>query len=185
LLGQLVSLVRNGEQVRMSKRTGDMITLEEVIEEIGSDAVRYFMIEKSPDTHVEFDLDLAKKQSSENPVFYIQYAHARICSVLKKLGVSEPSDTAITEMDQNERILIFHMLQLPDVIQESAAAYAPHKVATYTLRLARLFHHFYETCPVMKAEKEVQEKRLAIIFQVREALKICLNILGVSAPESM
>ncbi|MFT5170732.1 MAG: arginyl-tRNA synthetase [Candidatus Marinamargulisbacteria bacterium] len=189
LIGQLVSLSRDGQPVRMSKRTGEIITLDEVIEEIGIDATRFFLVQKSPDTHVDFDLDLAKKKSAENPVYYIQYAHARICSILRKLElpVTPASDSRLPagDLDPKERQLLFHCLQLNDEMWNAATLLLPHKLAAYTFQLARFFHHFYEACPIVKAESDVQARRLAILYQVKSTLQICLDLLGLSAPESM
>jgi arginyl-tRNA synthetase len=185
LIGQLVSLMRNNEPVRMSKRTGEMISLDEVVEEIGVDATRYFLLEKSADTHIEFDLELAKKKSNENPVFYVQYAHARICSIFNKLGVEKPSKVNITDLEQAEKELVLACLKVYDEIWDAARYYAPYKLVSYTYNLARAFHHFYEKCPIAKASEAEQAKRLVIIGQTKRVLAFCLEILGITSPTSM
>lgn len=190
VIGQLVSLKRDGQPVRMSKRTGEMITLDEVVEEIGADATRYFLIHKGQDTPLDFDLDLAKKKSSENPVFYIQYAHARLCTVLAKLGDASADDTTPVSLDDRalepkERALFLYGLQLYDELWLASQNLNPAKVAHYAFDLAKHFHHFYEACPVMKAEPSVQAQRRVMLIQTRFILQTCLDILGISAPESM
>ncbi|MFC1754936.1 arginine--tRNA ligase [Thermoproteota archaeon] len=202
MLGQLVSLTRAGEPVKMSKRSGELITLDEVIDEIGSDAVRFFLINKSPDTHIEFDLELAKKKSNENPVYYIQYAHARICSILKKLkeeGILKQdhrltlsktdklldSDISNLKLTQTERSLLRHSIMLYDEILDCAKSLSPHKLTHYMITLAKLFHLFYEHCPILKAEKDVQIKRIVILKQLKKILALCLRLLGISAPQRM
>lgn len=186
MIGQLVSLKRNGQPVRMSKRTGEMITFEEVINEIGPDAVRYFLIEKSPDTHVDFDMDLAVKKSLENPVYYIQYAHARICSILKKSDSIEVPDS-ISDLDLNdvERATILHCSRVYDVCWDAAQSLAPYRLTHYLFQLAKQFHSFYENCPILSATPTDQKKRLFILTQVKKTLIYVLNILNISAPESM
>lgn len=183
LLGQLVNLYRNGEPVRMSKRTGDMISLEEVVEEIGSDASRYFLIEKNPDSPIDFDLEVAKKTTFENPVYYIQYAHARICSILAKVPFVLTETPA--SFSESERTLILTCLHLEDELLEAAQAQAPYRIAHYTLELAKAFHAFYEKCPILKAPPAEQAQRLRIIKLTQKTLQICLTILGISAPEKM
>lgn len=193
IIGQLVSLFRNGEPVRMSKRTGQMISLEEVMDEIGVDATRFFLIHKNSDTHLDFDLDLAKKQSSENPVYYIQYAHARICSILEKvpqaIDLNPESINSILQnddgFDRYERRLILQILQLPDEIYEAAINCAPYRITHYALELARIFHVFYEHCSILKVQGIVQQKRLMILKNTQMGLQCCLSILRISAPTKM
>ena len=161
VLGQLVNLFRDGEAVRMSKRTGEMITLAEVIDEIGVDATRYYLIEKSHDTTIDFDLELAKKKSSENPVYYIQYAHARMNSILNKINITVNKDTIKTNsLERAERDLIVLTNNIHNVIQEATNKLSPYKLAYYLTQLARSFHYFYETCPIMKSEKDIKKKEL-------------------------
>jgi len=186
VIGQLVSLLRGGEPVRMSKRTGDMITLEEVIDEIGVDATRFFLVQKSPDSHVEFDLEVAKARSSDNPVFYVQYAHARLSTLLAKSGVTIPTEANwVGELHPAERDIIIKSLTLYDVIWESASKLAPHVLAQYAYDLSKTFHAFYESCPILKSEADVLNQRLLIVHRVRFVLAKCLGLLGISAPDSM
>lgn len=193
IIGQLVSLFRDGEQVRMSKRTGDMITLEDVISEIGADATRFFLIHKSADTHLDFDLGVASAQNSDNPVYYVQYGHARICSLLTKieseLGIvpSDLSELVLAEsLHANEQQLAMHILRLPQEILSAATQLKPHVVANYVLELGRYFHSFYESCPIMTCEdKATQHWRIVLAYQTRRAMRYCFSILGISAPEKM
>ncbi len=187
MIGQLVNLFRGGEPVRMSKRTGDMITLQEVIDEIGTDAARYFLIEKSPDSHVEFDLAVAVQASSENPVYYIQYAHARLCNVLAKLadqGTPE-AQSGLPQLGPDEAALIWQCLKWSDAIWEAAQNLAPHQMAHYAWGLAKKVQLFYERCPVLKASPAEQHQRLEIIKHAKETLRKSLDVLGMSAPEKM
>jgi arginyl-tRNA synthetase len=186
VIGQLVNLVRDGEPVRMSKRSGNMVTLKDVVDEIGPDATRFFLVQKSADTHIEFDLELAKKKSSENPVFYVQYAHARLCSVLKKAGeASVPSYTSISCLEEKEKELLLTLCKFYDVMWDAALSLQPYKMAQFAFDLARAFHHFYEACPVLKVEGPLQEQRLALCVLTKDILAQSLTLLGVSAPESM
>jgi arginyl-tRNA synthetase len=183
LLGQLVSLFRNGEPVRMSKRTGDMVSLSEVVEEVGSDAVRYYLAAKGFDSHVDFDMAQAKEKSSENPVFYVQYAHARLCGILRKAETKTTESPLLGELHEKERALILHMAQYGDALSEAAQHFAPHKFVQYTFDLARASHHMYEACPILGNPMEAQ--RLVLIRKTRDVLAQCLAILGISSPDAM
>lgn len=185
IIGQLVNLLRDGEPVRMSKRTGEMISLEEVIDEIGADATRYFLVSKSSDTHVEFDLELAKKKSAENPVYYIQYAHARICTLLLKVGEVSRNNDDLGSFQPEERLLLSKLIQFYDEVESSAFQYAPYKLAQYAYDLSKLFHSFYEACPISSASDSEKYKRVLIVNAVKLTLVQCLTLLGISAPESM
>lgn len=185
IIGQLVNLLRDGEPVRMSKRTGDMISLEEVIDDIGVDATRYFLVSKSSDTHIEFDLELAKKKSAENPVYYIQYAHARICTLLLKVGNIDSNNTTLDAFLPEERILLCKLIQFYDEVELAAVQYAPYKLAQYAYDLSKLFHSFYEACPVASASDSEKYKRYLIVNFVQSTLVQCLTLLGISAPDSM
>jgi len=183
LLGQLVALFRNGEPVRMSKRTGDMVSLSEVVEEVGSDAVRYYLAAKGFDSHIDFDLAQAKEKSSENPVYYVQYAHARLCGILRKAEETPDTSPLLGDLHEKERLLILHMAQYGDALTESAVYFAPHKFVQYTFDLARASHHMYEACPILGNAMEAQ--RLVLITKTRDVLAKCLSILGISAPDAM
>lgn len=192
LLLQMVSLFRNGELVKMSKRTGQAITLNELIEEVGTDAARYFFIMRSLDTQLDFDLDLAKSHSNENPVYYIQYANARIFSIYKQ--VAENGDVfdmtwKNTKWDklkeERELALIKKMAAYPEEIRKAAADRAPHRIAHFVYEMAGLFHAFYNNCHIIQADKELEEARLALVTAVQITIANCLAVLGISAPETM
>ena len=192
LLLQMVSLFRDGKPVKMSKRTGQAITLNELIEEVGTDAARYFFIMRSLDTQLDFDLDLAKSHSNENPVYYIQYAHARIYSIYrqaKEAGVNLDMDWSDvhwdTLKDDQELELIKKMAAFPEEVQRAARERAPHRIAHYVYELAGLFHTFYNHCRIIKEDKELEKARLALVTAVRITIANSLAILGVSAPEKM
>ena len=192
LLLQMVSLFRNGELVKMSKRTGQAITLNELIEEVGTDAARYFFIMRSLDTQLDFDLDLAKSHSNENPVYYIQYANARIFSIYKQ--VAENGDVfdmtwKNTKWDklkeERELALIKKMAAYPEEIRKAAAERAPHRIAHFVYEMAGLFHAFYNNCHIIQTDKELEEARLALVTAVQITIANCLAVLGISAPETM
>ena len=192
LLLQMVSLFRNGELVKMSKRTGQAITLNELIEEVGTDAARYFFIMRSLDTQLDFDLDLAKSHSNENPVYYIQYANARIFSIYKQ--VAENGDVfdmtwKNTKWDklkeERELALIKKMATYPEEIRKAAADRAPHRIAHFVYEMAGLFHAFYNNCHIIQSDKELEEARLALVTAVQITIANCLAVLGISAPETM
>lgn len=188
ILMQLVRLFRGGEIVRMSKRTGQYITLSELVEEVGKDAARYFFVMRNPDSHLEFDLDLAKQESSNNPVYYVQYAHARICSILKATGLETPDAKKIdlTLLKEPEELeLIRKIADLPDEIAQAAKALEPHRMARYAHDLASIFHSFYNSCRVLTDEEELKNARLILVQATGIALKNVLNLLGVNALERM
>ena len=192
LLLQMVSLFRNGELVKMSKRTGQAITLNELIEEVGTDAARYFFIMRSLDTQLDFDLDLAKSHSNENPVYYIQYANARIFSIYKQ--IAENGDVfdmtwKNTKWDklkeERELALIKKMAAYPEEIRKAAADRAPHRIAHFVYEMAGHFHAFYNNCHIIQSDKELEEARLALVTAVQITIANCLAVLGISAPETM
>ena len=189
LLLQMVALYRDGELVKMSKRTGQSVTLNELIEEVGTDAARYFFLMRSLDSQLDFDLDLAKKKSNDNPVYYIQYAHARICSIFRqaeearlKLG-DKPQVERLTE--DAEIALIKKIEEYPEVIERAARDYAPQQIARYSYDLAALFHSFYNKCRIMGVDEALGEARLALVKVTAHVIRHSLGILGVSAPEHM
>lgn len=191
IIGQLVNLLRDGQPVRMSKRTGEMVTLDELIEEVGKDAVRYLFLMRSPDSQMDFDIEIAKKQSSDNPVFYIQYAHARICSVLKfaeKQGIelNKTAEVNLRLLDTEEELdLIRKISEFDEVIQRCAVARAPHLLPKYAQELAGVFHVFYTQCRVVGEEESLSAARMVLIDCTRIVLHNVLAVCGVSAPESM
>jgi arginyl-tRNA synthetase len=189
IIYQLVTLKRGGEIVRLSKRTGDTISLREVLDEVGADAMRYFLLSRSADSQMEFDIDLAKEQSDENPVYYIQYAHARICSILRHAGeLSAASGDVALLTHPAELELMRAMLRLPEVVRLAAEQLAPHHLTYYAYELAAAFHSFYRDCRVVSAEAEDQAltlARLKLVAAARLALARTLGIMGMSAPEVM
>lgn len=192
LLLQMVSLFRDGKPVKMSKRTGQAITLNELIEEVGTDAARYFFIMRSLDTQLDFDLDLAKSHSNENPVYYIQYAHARIYSIYrqaKEAGANLSMDWSDVKWDtltnEYELELIKKMAAFPEEVQRSARERAPHRIAHFVHELAGMFHTFYNHCRIIQEDKDLEKARLALVTAVRITIANSLAILGVSAPEKM
>ena len=168
----------------MSKRSGEMITLKEVLDDIGSDAIRYFLSQSHPNTHIEIDLDLARLQNNENPIYYIQYAHARIQSILKNCELEHLEINSV-ELNNYERNLVKHCLQFKENIENAANNFSTQILCQYTYSLAKHFHTFYETCPILKAPKNQQNQRIIILMKVRQVLQKCLEILDISAPNSM
>ena len=188
MLMQLVRLYQGGEVVRMSKRTGQYVTLQELIEDVGKDAARYFFIMRNPDSHLDFDLDLAKQQSSDNPVYYVQYAHARINSILAATGMPTPkaADCDLTLLkEEAELALIRKIADLPNEIAYAAEELAPYRLARYATDLATMFHSFYNSCRVLTDDAALKNARLVLVNAARIALRNVLTLLGVSAPERM
>ena len=188
---QMVRLVRNGETIKLSKRSGKAITLNTLLEEIPIDAARFFFNLREPNSHFDFDLELAAKQSSENPVYYVQYAHARICSIIKKaaeegIGVVTPSAEALNRLNSDEeRDLISHLAGLTDEIIGAAKNYDPAKITHYVIDLATLFHKFYNAHRVVSEDKELTEARLFLCTAVKNTIKNILVMLKVDVPEAM
>lgn len=192
LILQMVSLYQNGELVKMSKRTGQGVTLGELIEEVGRDAARFFFIMRSIDSQLDFDLDLAKSKSNENPVYYIQYAHARIASIFRQVleaGLPVPGDFSQIKLEllteQAEVDLIKKMAQFPAEVAAAAHERAPHRIARYAHELASLFHTFYNQCRIIGVDPALQAARLALVTAVRSTIRQALTVLGVDAPEKM
>lgn len=191
ILMQLVRLTRDGEVVRMSKRTGKAITLVDLLEDIPIDAVRFLFNMREPGSQMEFDLDLAVEQSSQNPVYYCQYAHARICSIIKKLKAEgiEPRDCTEEELETlkapEERELIRHLAGLTNEIVNSAKLYDPAKITRYVIDLATLFHKFYNACRVQCDDEALMQARLYLCVCVKDTIKNILEMLRITVPESM
>ena len=206
VLGQLVNLLRGGEPVRMSKRTGEMVTFEELIDEVGVDATRYMMLSRSSDQMIDFDIEVAKQQDASNPVYYVQYAHARICSILRKAAAE--ADAAAAEAGQitmdelaaklvaadadlssltheSELALLRKMDDFASLIALAARDRAPFRLTHYAQDLAALFHQFYTNCHVLVEDEQLQTARLALVDATRIVLALTLKLLGVSAPAKM
>jgi arginyl-tRNA synthetase len=193
LIMQLVHLVRSGERAQMSKRAGEFVTLDDLLEEIGVDAARWYLLARSHDTTVDLDLDLAREQSNENPVYYVQYAHARIASMLAKAGAARvqgaldsPTEARREPLHPSERALVEQLLAFPVEMAEAADRRAPHRITAYVLELAQAFTAFYRDCRVVGAEPESLESfRIALSVATRRTIARSLELLGVSAPEEM
>lgn len=190
IIGQLVNLYQGGNLVRMSKRTGEMVTLEELLREVGKDASRYFFLMRSTDTALDFDIDLAKSKTNENPVYYVQYAHARISSILKLAAERGLENEEVTPdlsllVTEPELDLIREIGKLPAAIKRAAALRTPHRLTQYAEELASRFHYFYHHCRVVTDERELSRARLALVRATKYNLANVLDLLGVSAPESM
>ncbi len=187
---QLVHLFKDGEKMKMSKRTGKAVTMRDLVEEVGLDATRYFFAMRSADTHLDFDLDLAVSQSNENPVYYAQYAHARICSILrqgKEQGMSLEGDLDLSLISTEKEFEVLKKLgDFPSVIAEAAEKRLPHRITNYIFDLASTFHSFYNAEKVLDQEQlERSKARLALVQAVRITLQNALQLIGVSAPEKM
>ncbi|EJO22559.1 arginine--tRNA ligase [Selenomonas sp. FOBRC6] len=189
LLLQMVSLYRDGELVKLSKRTGETVTLRELMEEVGVDAARYFFLMRSLDSQLDFDLDLAKKKSNENPVYYIQYAHARISSIFRQadeagIAVRDGAELELLT-DETEIALIKKLASYPEEIARAATDYAPQRIARYSHELASAFHSFYNKCRIVGQEPALASARLALVLATGRVIRHSLGVLGVSAPEKM
>lgn len=206
VLGQLVNLFRDGEVVRMSKRTGEMVTFKELMDEVGVDATRYLMLGRSSDQPIDFDIEVAKKKDSSNPVYYVQYAHARICSILRKAAGEEEAKSVLSgeqSMDElaeklvpvntdlscltheSELVLMRKMADFSDFVAQMARDRAPFRLTHYAQDLAALFHQFYTNCQVIGDDEELQAARLYLANATRLLLRNTINLLGISAPDHM
>jgi arginyl-tRNA synthetase len=187
IIMQFVHLVaRGGGRASMSKRAGEFVTLDELVDEIGVDAARWYLLSRSHDTTIDLDLDLAREQSAENPVFYVQYAHARIESVRRKAGAVEPQAVAPgVELHASERTLIQKLLAFGGEVAEASERRAPHRIATYALELAQAFTAFYRDCHVVGEPEAVERFRLAECVAAQRTLARSLELLGISAPDEM
>ena len=189
LIMRLVHIVESGERAQMSKRSGDFVSLDELVDDIGVDAARWFMLWRSHDTPVDLDLELARRESSDNPVYYVQYAHARIASILRKAGDDggeAGAPTPGTPLQPAERDLIKRLLEFPEEVREAAARRAPHRICAYSTAVAADFHAFYRDCQVLGAEGEgVQSSRLALCQLTQRTIAASLGLLGIAAPDKM
>ncbi len=193
LIMRLVHIVESGERAQMSKRSGDFVSLDELIDDIGADATRWFMLWRSHDTTVDLDLELARRESADNPVYYVQYAHARIAGILAKAGEGAESaaagagvPTPGTALVPAERDLVKRLLAFPEEVREAAARRAPHRICAYSTAVAADFHAFYRDCQVVGAEGEgVERSRLGLCLLAKRTIAESLGLLGIAAPERM
>lgn len=185
---QMVRLIEGGKEVKMSKRAGVFIEIEELIDEVGLDAARFFFLARGANSHLNFDMDLAKKKSQENPVYYTQYAHARICSILHKMQNAnfefKISNFELLD-DENELALIKKMMKFPEIIKDISGDYQTQRLPQYTIELAEAFHKFYEKCQVLSGDKKLSEARIALAKGAQIILKNSFNLMGISVPEKM
>ncbi len=188
IIYQLVTLKRGDEIVKLSKRAGEIITLREVVEEVGADAARFNFLARSADSHMDFDLELAKRQSAENPVYYVQYAHARIAGILvqasERIGDYSSGDVSLLTHEA-EQALIREMLRLPELVEAMALSLEPHQLPYYAMELANAFHDFYEKCRVLSDDEAQSKARLKLVSAAKLVLARALNLMGMSAPERM
>lgn len=191
IIGQLVNLYKGGEPVRMSKRTGEMVTLEELLAEVGKDPARYFFLMRGTDTSLDFDIDLARRQSQDNPIYYVQYAHARICSILRYAEeqgaqAAEPGDADLSGLNEAPELdLCRKLAEWPEVVEGAAVSRSPHFLPRYTVELARTFHAFYTECRVVTDDEPLTRARLVLARSTRQVLRNVLGLIGVDAPERM
>jgi arginyl-tRNA synthetase len=188
IISQMVTLSRGGELVRISKRSGDIITLREVIDEVGADACRFFFAARSADSQMDFDLELAKKQSADNPVYYVQYAHARIASILRlaqEKGIDYSDGDVSLLTTEPELTLIRKMLLLPEMVEVVAHSLEPHHLAYYAQDLATVFHSFYKQCRVVSSNEALTKARLKLVEAAKIVLARTLHLMGMTAPEKM
>jgi len=188
IICQLVTLRRGGELVKVSKRSGDIITLREVIDEVGADACRFFFLSRSADSQMDFDLELAKKQSLDNPVYYIQYAHARIVSILRlaeqrEIDYSQGDVSLLTS--EPELTLIRRLILLSEIIEELVNTLEPHHLPYYAQDLATAFHSFYKQCRVVSKDEALTRARLKLVRATQIVLAKTLHLMGMTAPERM
>jgi arginyl-tRNA synthetase len=185
-----VRLLENGNPVSMSKRAGEFISMRELMDDVGVDVAKYFFLMRRANSPLDFDLTLARKQSDENPVYYVQYAHARIASVVRfaeeKGGVAVPGRADVSKLvEPEERALMLHLLHYPGTVAGAADAREPHRVTTYAQELATAFHQFYHVCRIVGEDAEVSAARLDLARATQSVLKNALGLLGVGAPSSM
>ena len=193
-LDLLISQIVRVKGLKISKRKGVIISLEELLKEVSLDVARFFYLTKSLDTQMEFDLNLAKEQSEKNPVYYIQYAHARICSILRKATSNKQQATSPKSLvscrwsllnHPSELNLIKQLIRFPEIIEDTAKDYQLQRIPQYALDLATSFHQFYRDCKVLTENSSLQKARLALILATKQVIKNTLNLMGISAPERM
>ena len=189
---QHITLFEGGQQIKMSKRAGKIVTMDDLIDEVGKDAARYFFVSRKPNAHLEFDLELAKKKSNENPVYYIQYAHARIASILRKakkekISLKDFDHKLLRKLNKEDELTIIKkMLELPNLLITAAEAREPHRLANYVYDLAGMFHKYYAKYKIVDGKNPALSKsRLFLISNIKTVLAVCLHLMGISAPQKM
>ena len=188
IVHQMVTLKRGGELVRVSKRSGDIITLREVIDEVGTDACRFFFLARTADSQMDFDMELAKKQSADNPVYYVQYAHARIASILRladERGIDDSGGDVALLTTEPELTLIRKMLLLPEMVELITQTLEPHHLTYYSQDLATAFHSFYKQCRVVSDDEPLTKARLKLVKAAKIVLGRTLSLMGMTAPDQM
>jgi arginyl-tRNA synthetase len=186
IIMQLVRLIQDGQEVKMSKRSGIYVTMDELLEEAGLDAARFFFLMRGADSHLNFDMDLAKEQSDKNPVYYVQYAHARICSILDKASGLKKTEREQKDLSAPaESELAKKLISFPEIIEDTARDYQLQRIPQYATDLAMAFHHFYQDCRVISEDNIVDKSRLDLISAVKIILENTLKLMGISAPEKM
>ena len=181
---QMARMIKDGQEFKLSKRTGKAVALKDLIDEAGVDAVRYYFVSKAGDTHMDLDLDMANSKTNDNPVYYAQYAHARMCSILRQAELTECSEYDLITHEK-EIDLLKLIADFPQLIQDAANARQPHIVCLFIQKLAASFHTFYGECTVLHAEDKLRQQRLALVKATQITLRNALSLIGVSAPEKM
>jgi arginyl-tRNA synthetase len=191
LMIQMVNLLREGQPVTMGKRSGEFITLREVVQEVGRDACRFFFLMRRSDSQLDFDLELAKKQSTDNPVYYVQYAHARVCSINRAAALQQLEAPEIGQVDfallalPEELLLTKYLSRFPETVESAARHLEPHRITFYVQELAALFHSYYNRHRVLTDDVPVSRARLYLVNSVRTVLCNALHLLGITAPDQM
>ena len=186
---QLIRLTKGGKEFKISKRTGAFVTIEELVDEVGADAARYFFLSLSPNTQLDFNIDLAKERSEKNPVYYVQYAHARLSSILRKVKSQKSKVKIISQnlkfTEKAELDLMRKLVEYPELLAGIAGSYEVHRLSRYALELARQVSAFYRDIPVLRAPAQKKAARLALVAAARMVLAYSLNLMGIKAPERM
>jgi arginyl-tRNA synthetase len=185
ILMQFMSILKDGKPFRMSKRQGNFVFFNDFIDAVGKDAASFFILDRSNDTHLEFDYDLAVQKSEQNPVYYTQYAYARICSILKKVKISSTKPDLSLLTQPQEISLIKEVLKLKDLLEEISKNYEVHSLTKYVVQLAKSFHSFYQACPIIQSDKKLQASRITLLNATKITLELCFKIMNIQAKNKM